>query len=67
MAESAEYNDDYTELTVKIREGAEWSDGHPFTANDVAFTLNMLIEHAPLLRNSTEVKEWISQVDRLTI
>lgn len=70
LAESAEYNEDYTELTVKIRDGVEWSDGHPFTANDVAFTLNMLIENAPLLRNSTEVKEWVSAVtlvDDLTV
>ena len=62
LAESAEYNEDFTELTVKTRAGAEWSDGTPFGAKDIAFTLNMLIEKAPLLRNSSEVKEWVKEV-----
>jgi peptide/nickel transport system substrate-binding protein len=35
LAESAEYNDDFTAFTVKIREGIKWSDGEPFTAHDV--------------------------------
>ena len=37
----AEYNDDFTELTIKIREGVYWSDGEPLTAEDVAFTINL--------------------------
>src|SRR5688572_13238980 len=27
LAESMEYNDDFTELTIKVRPGATWSDG----------------------------------------
>ncbi|MBX3012059.1 MAG: twin-arginine translocation signal domain-containing protein [Caldilineaceae bacterium] len=66
LAESYEYNDDYTELTIKIRSGVEWSDGAPFTANDVAFTLNMLMENgndpnAAKIRNSTEVGKWVQE------
>ena len=38
-----EPNDDFTEFTVKIREGAKWSDGVPLTANDVVFTVNMIM------------------------
>ena len=30
LAESWEYNDSFTVLTVKIREGIEWADGVPF-------------------------------------
>ena len=70
IATGYEYNEDYTELVVSIREGVEWSDGHPFTANDVAFMLNALIAQAPTLRNSTEVKEWVSEavaVNELTV
>jgi peptide/nickel transport system substrate-binding protein len=51
LAESYAYNDDYTVLTIKIRRGAAWSDGHPFTARDVAFTYNMLIENGHGVRN----------------
>ena len=43
IAESYEYNDDYTSLTVKLRDGVTWSDGEAFDAEDVAFTLNMLM------------------------
>ena len=60
-AEDYSYNDDFTELTVKIRKGVEWSDGTPFTAKDVAFTLEMLKKHAPLLRNSARVKQWLKE------
>ncbi len=63
LAEDASYNDDFTELTVKIRQGAEWSDGQPFTGRDVKYTLDMLIANAPLLRNSSEVSQWVKQVD----
>ena len=42
LATDATYNDDFTELTVTIRDGVTWSDGTPFSAEDVAFTLEML-------------------------
>lgn len=70
LATGFEYNDDFTELTINIREGVEWSDGTPFTAKDVAFTLNMLKAQAPLLRNSTEIAAWVASataVDDLTV
>src|SRR5215204_3954385 len=41
-AESFAYNDDFTEVEVKLRKGVEWSDGTPFTANDCVFTINTL-------------------------
>lgn len=31
------YNKDHTELTFKMRRGMRWSDGEPFTADDVMF------------------------------
>ena len=40
LAESYKYNDDFTELIIKVRPGITWSDGVPFTADDVTFTLN---------------------------
>ncbi len=45
LAESYAYDDGFTGLTIKLRKGAEWSDGHPFTARDVAYTYNMLVEN----------------------
>lgn len=45
LAESYEWNDDGTELTLSLRESVEWNDGESFDAEDVAFTFEMMIEH----------------------
>lgn len=37
------WNTDGTQLDVTIRDGVKWSDGKAFTANDVAFTFEMLL------------------------
>ncbi len=63
LAESYEYNNDATECTIFLRKGVMWNDGTPFTAKDVAFTYNMLIEFAPLLRDSASVKSAVKGVE----
>lgn len=42
------WNEDGTVLTVTLRDGVTWSDGEPFTADDVAFTFTMLKENKAL-------------------
>ncbi|GGL91969.1 peptide ABC transporter substrate-binding protein [Curtobacterium citreum] len=42
LGKSYEWNADGTQLTIELRDGVEWSDGEPFTAKDVVFTLDML-------------------------
>jgi len=37
VAESFEVNDDASEFTFHLREGMRWSDGEPFTADDILF------------------------------
>ncbi len=37
VAKGWEWNDDFTQLTFFLREGHKWSDGAPFTAEDVKF------------------------------
>lgn len=38
-------NEDFTEWTVKIRQGIKWSDGEDLDAEDVVFTFNMIMQN----------------------
>ncbi len=51
LAESWEVSDDGLTVTYTLREGLQWSDGEPLTAEDVAYTIN---------RSRDE--EWINHV-----
>jgi peptide/nickel transport system substrate-binding protein len=42
LGTSYSYNADFTQVTVKLREGVTWSDKAPFTADDVVYTFEML-------------------------
>ena len=69
IATGHEYNADYTEVTIKIRKGVEWSDGKPWTAHDLVFTINMLRNNAPELAFSTDMEAWVKEavaIDDLT-
>ncbi|MCB0035762.1 MAG: ABC transporter substrate-binding protein, partial [Anaerolineales bacterium] len=37
------YNEDFTQVTIPLREGVTWDDGEPFTAAAVVFTTETLI------------------------
>jgi len=63
QAESFTYNDTYTTITVKLRQGVTWADGQPFTSGDVKYTLEMLRDNAPELLYSSIYKEWVKGVD----
>jgi len=43
VAESWEWNDAYTELTINLRKGVLWSDGTPLTADDFMFFWNDVV------------------------
>ena len=63
QAESFEYNDDFTVITVILRQGVTWSDGETFTCDDVKFTLEMLRDNAPELNYSFIYEEWLEGVE----
>jgi len=42
LATGYRFNDSYTSVTVTLRDGPTWSDGRPFSADDVVFTFEML-------------------------
>ncbi|HEX2134126.1 MAG TPA: ABC transporter substrate-binding protein [Actinophytocola sp.] len=45
LAESWETSEDKLTWTFHIREGMKWSDGEPITAEDPAFTYNLMLEN----------------------
>lgn len=52
IAEKAEWSSDKKTLTFTIRDGIKWSDGKPLTADDVAFTFNLLKKNKGLDLNA---------------
>jgi peptide/nickel transport system substrate-binding protein len=65
LAERYEYSPDYTSITLYLRKGVKWSDGIPFTADDVVFTYNMLLQYAPKLSGSAAVAERVASVQKI--
>lgn len=43
VAKEWRWNDDFTEITFTLREGHRWSDGAPFTVDDVVFWMDDII------------------------
>ena len=39
------YNEDFTTLTIPLRQGVAWSDGEPFTAADVVYVVELIQQH----------------------
>lgn len=51
IAKDYELSDDGTETTVYLREGMRWSDGEPFTADDIMFWYEHIYLNEELLPN----------------
>ncbi len=62
LATDYAYNDGYDQIDIHLRKGVSWSDGQPFTADDVVFTLQMLKQNAPALTFSYDINLWVKDV-----
>jgi peptide/nickel transport system substrate-binding protein len=68
-----EWNADYTELTFTLRKGHKWSDGAPFTADDIIFWYKDIHLNQDLFPENSGVPKYggkeykIEKVDDLTV
>ncbi len=64
----ATWNEDYSEVTITLRDGIKWSDGEPFTAEDIVFTIGIL-QANPTLASASSVVDVAeaTAVDDLTL
>lgn len=65
LAESFEANEALDVWTLHLREGVTWQDGEAFNADDVVFTLNMLLDNAPELGDSAAQADWVESVEKI--
>src|SRR5437879_6415085 len=61
LAESYKYSPDFKELTIRTRSGIKWSDGTPFSAEDVTYTLDSLKELGPKVRWGVDVQQFMQE------
>lgn len=54
VAKDWTWNDDFTELTFFLREGHKWSDGAPFTAEDVKFWYDNLALDSKIIEKAKD-------------
>jgi len=60
LASDHTFTPDFMGMTYKIRSGIKWSDGTPFSAEDVAFTLNSLRELGPKVAQGNDVQQAVA-------
>jgi peptide/nickel transport system substrate-binding protein len=67
LATGAEWAADNKSVKITVRDNATWSDGQKLTANDVAFTFNMIKSNKALNTNNTPYGDVTVAGDVVTI
>ena len=61
LAESYQFAPDFKSLTIKTRSGISWSDGQPFSAKDVAFTITEAARQGNKIRYGSDVATFVQE------
>lgn len=69
LGESFESNEKLDEWTLKLKDGITWADGEAYDADDIVFTIGLLMKH-PDLTWAAGINQWVdkvTKVDPLTV
>jgi peptide/nickel transport system substrate-binding protein len=61
------WSDNYSKLALTIRDGVKWSDGQAMTADDVAYTFQLLKDHSALNNNAIPFTDISSSGSTVTV
>lgn len=67
VAESYEASDDAMTYTFHLRKGLRWSDGEPFTADDIVFWYEDVLMNTDLTPNQPKRKFTVTKTDDYTV
>ena len=59
------WNEDGSELPFRLRQGVKWHDGHPFTANDVKCTWDLLLGKSTEQLRLNPGKSWYQNLEEV--
>lgn len=71
VAKEWKWNDDFTEILFRLREGHRWSDGAPFTVDDVVFWMDDIILNEEIHKATPSpwgsVGSSVEKIDEITV
>ncbi|SDF06356.1 peptide/nickel transport system substrate-binding protein [Cellulosimicrobium cellulans] len=67
LASEITWSDDYTSVTLTTREGVRWSDGQDLTADDIAYSYQMLVDTPELNTAALDITDVAVDGDTVTV
>jgi peptide/nickel transport system substrate-binding protein len=67
LASKWEWSADYRQIVFTIRDNVKWSDGQPLTADDVAYTFQLLRDNPGLNTDSVKYKDVAASGNQVTL
>ncbi|SNT17213.1 peptide/nickel transport system substrate-binding protein [Micrococcales bacterium KH10] len=67
LASAVEWADDFTSVKVTARDGVTWNDGEAFTADDIAFTFQLIQDNEALDTAALEITSVTTEGDTVEI
>jgi peptide/nickel transport system substrate-binding protein len=66
LATSFDANETLDVWTLNLRDGVKWSDGVAFTADDVVFTIQLLLDdETATLAEAANMQQWVDSVEKV--